>query len=330
MKKKLNIIAEIGSVHDGSFGNAKNLVILAKNCGATHVKFQLHIPESESLKDAPAPSYFTNEKRYNYFKRTAFTISQWKELLDFSLKNKVEFVISPFSKKALSIINSIGCKNIKIPSGEVTNRLLLESISKTNKNLFLSTGMNNWKEIDQAVEILKKNNLTIMQCSSLYPCPSEKIGLNIIKEMKRKYNLPVGLSDHSNGMAAGVGAIALGAETIEKHITFSNAMYGSDACNAMEPKEFKIFSKELKNIWKIINNPVNKDDTSDYLLTKKVFEKSLVLKKNISKGSIISIAYIDSKKPGDGISVMKYKEVLGKKVKSNLKKNHKLKKSDLC
>ena len=153
----INIIAEIGSVHDGSFGNSKKLIDLAKACGADYVKFQYHIAEHESLKNASNPQYFKEEKRYDYFKRTAFSLHQWKKLINHAKQKKIKFLCSVFSIQSFKNLLSLGIKSFKIPSGEVTNLPLLTVMSKyKNINIFLSTGMSNLSEIDQAYKILKK------------------------------------------------------------------------------------------------------------------------------------------------------------------------------
>ena len=179
-KKNLSIIAEIGSVHDGSFGNAIKLIDLTKECGADIVKFQMHIPEEETLDSAPSPEYFKNEQRFEYFERIKFNKDQWTKLYKYSKKKKIKFMVSPFSEKALDILLETGIDYIKVASGEVTNFSLLEKIVHSNIPCVLSTGMSDWNEIDSAIKILKKGNLAaIMQCSSIYPCPINKIGINI-------------------------------------------------------------------------------------------------------------------------------------------------------
>lgn len=327
MKK---IIAEIGSTHDGSFGNAKKIIKAAKDCGADIVKFQFHIPEFEMLSNAPNPSFFKSEGRYKYFLRTNFSLSQFKLLKDYAEQLNIGFMVSPFSEKAIELLKKISLKYYKVASGELTNLNLLEELKKTKKLIFLSTGMSNWSEIDDAVKILPKDKTIIMQCSSIYPCPEEMVGLNNIEIMRKRYGIPVGFSDHYLGFEAGFAAAALGATFIEKHITFSRKMYGSDAPFAMELDEFKRYVNGIKNIWKMNNNPVNKNNLKPYLKIKRVFEKSIILNKKLEKGHILKKNDLSFKKPGDGISAKYYKKIIGKKIKKNLPLNHKLKKSDLC
>ena len=328
MKKKFKIIAELGSVHDGKFHLAKKLIKLAAASGANVVKFQMHIADEETLEDAPSPDYFKAETRFNYFQRTAFTFNEWKKLKKICKNYKVEFLCSPFSEKAVDILEKIKVDNYKVPSGELTNLPLLERLKKTKKHIYLSTGMSNWKEITIATKLLKKN-YTLLQCSSIYPCPLENVGINVLLEMKKKYNCEIGFSDHTLGFSAPLAAAANGASVIEKHFTISRKMYGSDAKNSMEPREFLFLSQNLKEIWKIIKNPVNKNDIRKYSKMKYIFEKGIVSADYLSKGTILNKKNIAFKKPSNGIRALDYKKILGKKLRRNIKKNHKLKYKDL-
>ena len=323
------IIAEVGSVHDGSFGNACNLIKAAKLAGANAVKFQTHIAEAETLRNSPNPSYFKEESRYDYFQRTSFTPIQWKKLKLLSNKLKIKIISSPFSIEAFKMLYKSGIKNIKIASGEVSNTSLLEEIArKDDVNIILSSGMSDFKELDRAYKILKNNNLAILQCTSAYPCPPEKVGLNIIADISNRYKVPYGLSDHTEGYAAAFAAVALGANIIEKHFTFSKQMYGSDAKNSMEPDQFEVFSSGIKEIWKMHKNPLTKKITKDIKKMKKIFEKSIVASTNIKANSVIVLENLSFKKPGTGINASEYKKILNKKLKITKKKNSFFKWSD--
>lgn len=330
MKKKIFIVAEAGNLHDGSLDLAKCLIKEAAQCGADAVKFQAHIFEAESLPNAPAPAYFQNESRKEYFERTAFTLDQWRKIKEYAQENKIEFMSSPFSLEAVDLLEEIGIERHKIPSGEVTNLPLLEKVASTKKPVLLSSGMSTWKELDRAVETLNSEgckDITLMQCTSFYPCPPEKIGLNNIQKMKKRYGLKVGFSDHSMGISASIAAIALGAEVIEKHFTLSRRMYGSDAKHSMESKELKLFIKEIRDAEKALYIKVDKDVLAKEMKEmKKIFEKSIVAKKHILKGTSISIDDIAFKKPGDGIRADDYREILGNIVKVDIKKNTQLNK----
>jgi len=323
------IIAEIGSVHDGSFGNACKLVEVAAACGADAVKFQTHIAAAETLRDAPMPSYFAGEPRFEYFSRTAFTIEQHRALAQCCTDNRVEFLSSPFSLEAVDLLEEVGVVAYKIPSGEVTNLPLLERVVATRKPVFLSSGMSNWAELDAAVAALSQGgSLTVLQCASIYPCPLDRVGLNVITEMRDRWGVPVGFSDHTLGATAAFAAAALGASVVEKHFTFSRLMYGSDAINSMEPNEFRSFCGGLREIWSMRENPVDKDDLASYRDMKRIFEKSIVTACPMAAGTVLTLEMLAFKKPGDGLSAAKYQDVIGKKIVRDLAADHKLKISD--
>lgn len=322
------IIAEIGSVHDGSFGNAINLIEAAAMAGADIVKFQTHIADAETLENAPSPSYFSAESRYEYFKRTSFTQEKWATLKKVCDQNRVKFMSSPFSLEAVDLLEKIDVEFYKIPSGEVTNTPLLKKISSTNKQIILSSGMSDYSEIDAAYEILKNNHLIIMQCTSEYPCPPSNVGLNIIKEIEKRYNCIPGFSDHTIGFAASFAAAAIGAKYIEKHFTFSKLMYGSDAKNSMEPEDFKIFSAGIKEIWEMLENPIDKNSIEKFADMKLIFQKSIVINKDLETGHLLKYDDFDFKKPGNGISANQWQDFVGKKINKDLKKNNLLSKED--
>ena len=330
MKKPI-IIAELGSVHDGSFGNCLKLIKCAKQNGASIVKMQHHISEEETLKNAPNPKYFRSENRYEYFNRISFSKDQWSKIIKFCKKLKIDFMCSVFSVSSFEFLIKLGVKNIKIPSGEITNLNLLKKISKNKKiNIFLSTGMSNWTEINQAVSVFSKNNLIVFQCTSLYPCPLELSGINVISQLKKKFpKKTIGFSDHTIGNIAAVLALSAGAEYFEKHITFSNYMYGSDAKFATEPKNFKEYSNSLNQAYKILNNEVDKNNIKPFQNMRKVFQKSIYYKQNLKKNSFISENLMSFKKPANGIPANKYLSLLGKKIKRNVKKDQLVKLSDL-
>lgn len=332
MKKKqseVELIAEIGSVHDGSFGNALKLIDLAKECGASTVKFQTHIAEAETLKSAPSPSYFSSENRFDYFKRTSFTEQQWSRLIEHAQSLQLGIFSSPFSLEAVDLLESVGMPAYKIASGEVTNLPLLERLVRTGKKIYLSSGMSSWKELDAAVEVFKgKCELLVFQCTSAYPCTAEQVGLNVISEIKERYNVQAGLSDHTEGNAAAIAAVALGATAVEKHLTFSKKMYGSDAKNAAEPAQFQALAAAINEVAQMLDNPVDKADNSSFIGMKEVFEKSIVSLGPIRRGDRLTLDNIGFKKPGTGIPASSYKEVLGRKASRDLAPDSLIMRSD--
>lgn len=323
------IIAEVGSVHDGSFGNACKLIELAAQCGANVVKFQTHVAEAETLQDAPAPSYFRAEPRFAYFRRTAFSRDQWKELLSVARQKGLLFSSSPFASEAVDLLEDVGIDVYKIASGEVTNLPLLERIAQTKRTVVLSSGMSNWAELDRAVEVLRPcGDLVVMQCTSAYPCPVDRAGINVIDEMAARYGLPTGFSDHTQSIAAAVTAIAHGATVVEKHITFSRHMYGSDAQFGAEPEEFTRYCRELQDAWRIHDHPVDKADLRKLQEMKQVFEKSIVTATEIRAGQVLSRELLAFKKPGTGIRADQLEHVLGKRAARDLPADYMLRDED--
>ncbi len=326
----IRVVAEIGSVHDGSFGNALRLIEAAADAGADAVKFQTHIAEAESLPGAPAPGYFSDEPRIAYFKRTAFTPDQWRDLAAHAASRGVTFLSSPFSIEAVDLLETIGIAAYKIPSGEVSNLPLLERVAQTRKPVLLSSGMSDWRELDAAVAALRAAcPVTVLQCSSVYPCPPEQVGLNVIPEMRARWGLPVGFSDHTLGLAAPIAAAALGATVIEKHFTFSRLMYGSDAKHSTEPDEFRAMIEALHAVWRMLGHPVDKADASPYRDMKRIFEKSVVTAVAVRAGTPLARELLAFKKPGDGIPAARYRELIGRRVGRDLPADHKLAEGDL-
>ncbi len=312
--KQTQIICEVGMNHDGSIGNALRLIDAAAECGADAVKFQCHIAEAETTPNAPNPPYFKSESRYRYFQRTAFTPEQWKELIAYCRTKKIEFLCSPFSEEAVELLEDIGVERYKIPSGEVTNLPLMERIARTRKPVLLSSGMSTWAELDRAVAVFRKTNnpLILLQCTSEYPCPYDRVGLNVMLEMSDRYRVPVGLSDHTLSNYASFAAVTLGAGVIEKHMTFSRRMFGSDAKHSLEPVEFRDLVQGIRAIDVILQSQVNKDDVDSLQEMKQVFQKSVVATVDIAAGTKITPTMVAVKKPGTGIPAARIQEVVGR------------------
>ncbi len=330
-KDKTYIIAEVGSTHDGSLGNLLNLIKLCKKNGADAVKMQTHIPEFETIRNAPRPSYFKSEDRYEYFKRTSFNYKQYIKIIHHCKKIKIDFISSPFSIEAYNFLKKLGVKKIKIASGEINNLPLLQEINKSKNQIFLSTGMSNYKEIDFAIKNLNKQKLTIMQCTSDYPCKYKNVGINVISDFLRKYKSHmIGFSDHTIGEVAAILAVYSGAKVIEKHVTLSKHMYGSDAKFSMNPDEFSIFCKKIRDAEEIIYNRVNKNKLSkNQVKMREIFQKGIYLKTNLDKNTKIKKEHLSFKKPSKGIPAKDYLNVIGKYLKLNKSKNKVLKLSDL-
>ncbi len=326
------IIAELGNTHEGSVGLAKAMIKSAAECGAHIVKFQTHLFKEESLDNAPNPKYFNGESRKAYFNRTSFTREEYVVLKNYCEEMKVEFMSSPFSIKALHLLDELDVNYIKIPSGEVTNLPLLREVAKIGRRTILSSGMSTYSELSLAIEELKKNgckDLIVMQCTSMYPCDSFKVGLNNIAKFKEDFDVDVGFSDHTTSLSIPATAAYLGACIVEKHFTLSKQMYGSDAFNALEPAEFKEMVKNINESTLARDNPVDKDEIalelSDMKLT---FEKSLVYASDFIKGQVLNEQSFLAKKPGSGVSPVRLDKFLGKKLKKNVQKDSLIEEGD--
>ena len=311
----VQVIAEVGSVHDGSFGNAMKLVEAAAQAGADVAKFQTHIASAETLRSAPMPPYFKGEPRYEYFERTAFSFEQWQQLKAHCESQGLAFLSSPFSVEAVALLERLGVTEYKVGSGEVTNIPMLKAIGRTNKRVLISSGMSTWQELDQAVATVREfhDQITVLQCSSEYPCAPQDVGLNIMVEMRERYDLPVGLSDHTLFEFAPLAAVALGASVIEKHLTFSRAMYGSDARHSMEPQAFAEMVRGIRDVTVMRSHRLDKDAKAAELRNmKEIFEKSVVSVADIKSGQTISSDMLAVKKPGTGIPARRLDEIIGR------------------
>ena len=325
------IIAEIGSVHDGSFGNALKLIELACSVGADVVKFQTHIADAETTRYAPSPSYFKSESRFDYFERTAFSMDQWRDLKLKAHSLGMQFCSSPFSTSAVELLHEVEVDMLKIASGEVTNLPMLSYISELSYPVLLSSGMSSYAEIDNALVTLgTKNKICLMQCTSSYPASDKEIGLNILDEFRERFSssISLGYSCHSSKIYAPIAAAVLGATVIEKHLTFSRAMYGSDAQFALEPSEFKQMAEGIRSVWTMLDNPIQKT-TDKFHEMKMTFEKSIVAKIDIDIGETFSAKNLTVKKPGDGVGASNFENFVGKASTRPIKANEQLKWTDI-
>jgi N-acetylneuraminate synthase len=220
----------------------------------------------------------------------------------------------------------------KIPSGEVTNIPLIEKIARLRKHVILSSGMSSWQELDRAVETVRRQHdfLTVLQCTSEYPCTYDHVGLNVMDEIRQRYGVEVGLSDHTRTTYAALAAVALGASIIEKHFTFSRSMYGSDAANSLEPAEFADMARGIRAIEEMLSNPVDKNDLASLRAMKETFEKSIVALVDIPAGERLRAEVLGIRKPGTGISAARWTEVVGKRTTRPISRNVPLTPADIA
>jgi N,N'-diacetyllegionaminate synthase len=318
------IIAEIAQAHEGSLGIAHSYIDALAKTGVDAIKFQTHIAEAESsdFESFRVKFSYEDNTRFDYWKRMEFTIEQWDGLKHHCHDLGIEFISSPFSCAAVDLLKKIGVNKYKIGSGETSNFLMLQKIAETGKDILLSSGMSSFSEIDETLNFLKpfKNKISLFQCTTEYPTSPETWGLNVIPEMKNKYQLPIGFSDHSSDIYAPLAAVTLGAELLEFHAVFHKEIFGPDSKASLDMQQITQLVNGVRNIEKSINNPVDKNDNLKYASNKILFGKSLAINKDLDSGHIIEIEDLESKKPAErGISASEFQIIIGKKLNKSMK-----------
>ncbi|AUC79537.1 N-acetylneuraminate synthase [Nonlabens sp. MB-3u-79] len=322
----MDIIAEIGQAHEGSLGIAHSYIDALALTGVTAVKFQTHIAEAESseFEDFRVKFSYEDKTRFDYWKRMEFTTEQWAGLKKHCEDKNLEFISSPFSNKAVDLLEKIGVQRYKIGSGEVSNYLMLEKIIKTGKPILLSSGMSSYDELDKTVAFInnKGNNLSIFQCTTSYPSISGEWGLNLIPSFINKYNVPIGFSDHSGDIYACLAATTLGASLLEFHVVFDKQMFGPDANSSLTISEIKKLTNGVIQISNDLKSNSNfKRDNSKFADLKTIFEKSLAVNKDLKSGNIITFDDLEAKKPSTmGITAKEFESIVGRKLKTDLNK----------
>ncbi|WP_426483876.1 N-acetylneuraminate synthase family protein [Flavobacterium sp. 2] len=329
------IIAEIGQAHEGSLGILYSYIDAIAKTGVNAVKFQMHIAEAESSEHEPFRVKFSLEDktRFDYWKRMGFSLEQWKGIKAHCDQAGLDFICSPFSNLAVDWLEEVGVKYYKIGSGEVNNFLILEKIAQTGKPVILSSGMSSYTELDETVGFLKERNVdfSILQCTTAYPTQPEQYGLNVIPELKSRYNVTVGFSDHSAKKEACIAATALGASILEFHVVFDRELFGPDSKASLTIAEAKELVQAVQNIATALATPIDKNDIESLKPLKQIFEKSLAINKDLPKNHILRFEDLEAKKPkGFGILASNYKELIGKTLKSDMKQWDFLNEDDLA
>ena len=316
MSKTL-IIAEIGVNHNGNVDTAKKMIDVAKECGADIVKFQTFNTDALTSKFAKMAEYqkknIGEEKsQKDMLKSLALSYDDFKELADYCKEVGIVFLSTPFDIGSVHFLDSL--QDIwKIPSGEITNYPYLVEIAKTKKKIILSTGMCTMDEVEASLKVLKDNgatDITLLHCTTDYPAPLESVNLKAMLTLKEKFNCPIGYSDHTKGIEVSVAAVAMGAEVIEKHFTLDRNMPGPDHKASLEPSELKELVDAIRNVESAIGDG-NKKPTESELQNRNVARKSIVALKPIKKGELLSEDNLTTKRPGNGISPMRWNEIIG-------------------
>jgi N,N'-diacetyllegionaminate synthase len=327
---KTIIIAEAGVNHNGNYELARQMVIAAKEAGADYVKFQTAVPELVISRYAEKAEYqkkTTNpeQSQLEMCKNIHLALSDYAPLKLFCEQTGIKFLSTPFDLVSVDLLAGLDLDFWKIPSGEITNYPYLKKIAQTHKPVILSTGMSDMDEIQTAVNVLTKygttkDDITILHCNTEYPTPFEDVNLRAMQTIAEKFNVKVGYSDHTAGIEVPVAAVALGATVIEKHFTLDRNMEGPDHKASLEPGELKAMTAAIRNVEKALGNS-KKQVTESERKNMKIARKSIVAATDIKKGAIFAENNITVKRPGNGISPMRWEEVLGQVAKKDFMEN---------
>jgi len=323
---KTFVIAEAGVSHNGSLEIAKKLVDAAVDAGSDSVKFQTFRAERMVSNFAQKAEYqkettSRSESQFEMIKKLELSANAHEELIHYCKKNGIMFLSTPFDLESIELLNELGVEILKIPSGEITNLPYLREIGSLKRDTILSTGMADLKEIGQALDILigsgtPKDKITVLHCNSEYPTPFEDVNLLAMNTIKETFNVNVGYSDHTIGIEVPIAAVVLGASVIEKHFTLNKGMEGPDHRASLEPDELKCMVTAIRNIEKVLGDGIKRPSPSE-LKNKTVVRKSIVATIDIKEGSMFKENNITAKRPGIGISPMKWDDVIGRKAKRN-------------
>ena len=323
--KELELVVEIGQAHDGSLGILHSLIDAIAGAGAKIIKFQMHIAAAESSPHDEFRIQFSrvDATRRDYWRRMELSLDQWREVKLHCESLGCEFLCTPFSVQAVQVLEALNVERYKVGSGDVSNHLLLEAICRTEKPVILSSGLSTFDELDQAVDLFRsrKRSITVMQCTSEYPVAPERWGLNLIAELKARYQTPVGLSDHSGTIYPGLAAAALGAEMIEVHATFDRRMFGPDASSSLSIDQLAMLVQGVQQIGQALAHPRSKQQSDQAQNMRQLFGRSLTAATDIARDTPITFDQLEAAKPaGYGIPPSRYAEVLGKTLNRDLAK----------
>lgn len=314
------IIADGGINHNGDLDIAKELVAEAAKSGADAIKFQTHLPECEMLPDTETAEY-VGESLFDLLKSVELSRDDHVILKDYALSKRIMFLSTPFCIEAADLLEDLGVPAYKVGSGELTNFPLLKHIAKIGKPMIISTGMSTIEEIKDSIEFVKMYNdqIAVLQCTSTYPCAYENVNLNVIKILKNRFDVIVGLSDHSEGIYTSLAAVALGADIIEKHFTVDRNMPGPDQKASIEPHELIELVKGARAIELALGSSKNVID--EEIAVQRMARESVVSLIEISKDTIIEPDKIGVKRPGTGIPAKLLDEIVGKETTRTIKAN---------
>lgn len=311
------VVGEVAQAHDGSLGAAHAFVDAIAAAGADAVKFQTHIAAAESTPSEPWRTRFSRQDatRYEYWQRMEFTEDEWRGLADHAREQGLLFLSSPFSPAAVALLRRVGVDAWKVASGEVTNLDLVADLAHDGLEVLLSSGMSTWAEIEAAVEVCRSAGapVAVLQCNTAYPCPPEKVGLNVLAEMADRFDCPVGLSDHSGTIFPALAAVTLGAAAIEVHVTLSRDAFGPDVVASVTHHELAELVRGVRFVEAALAHPLDKDDEAAALGDmRSIFTKSVVAAQARPAGHVLRADDLVVKKPGTGIPASRAGDLVGR------------------
>jgi len=328
------VIGEVALTHDGSLGLAHAFIDAIAAAGADAVKFQTHIAAAESTPSEPFRVKFSRQDvtRYEYWERMAFTEAQWQGLADHCRDRGVLFVSSPFSIEAVDLLERIGQPIWKIASGEVSNARLLDRVLETGAPVLLSTGMSPFEETDAAVARVRSRgrDVGVLQCTTAYPCPPERVGLNLVPVYRERYGCWVGLSDHSATIYPGLAGAAIGLDVLEVHVTLSREMFGPDVVASVTTGELRQLVDGVRFIEMMRGHPLDKaQSAADTAPLRRLFTRSLVAGRDLAAGTVLAREHLLIKKPGTGLPPERLDEVVGRRLTRAVAADHLLAPEDV-
>jgi N,N'-diacetyllegionaminate synthase len=324
------VIAEIGNNHNGDVRLAEQLIDAAAQAGAGAVKFQTHIADAEMHPSTPSPPHF-DEPRLEFTRRMELSLDAHRDLKALAEEEGLVFFSSPFSVEAVDLLEQVGVPAYKIASGEVTNPPLLEAVAATGKPALLSSGMSGIEEVETAAAILRAggSELLVMQCTSAYPCPPERVNLRAMISMGERLGCLYGLSDHTPDIHVSIAAVALGAAAVEKHFTLDKNAYGPDHHSSLLPDDLARLVDGVRQIEAALGDGLKEHDSS-LDPVRATFEKSIVTRVAVQEGALLEREMLTTKRPGTGIPAVRLAEVVGRRAARPLEANALLEEADLA
>jgi N,N'-diacetyllegionaminate synthase len=320
------IIAEAGVNHNGSLEIAKTLIDVAAQSGADAVKFQTFKADKLVSKTAQKASYQkqttdADESQYAMIKKLELDERAHHELIEYCAQKNILFLSTPFDHESIDLLADLGMEIFKIPSGEITNLPYLRHIGSLKKEVILSTGMATLDEIDAALHVLTgagtaKESISVLHATTEYPCPMDEVNLRAMHTIRDTFDIRIGYSDHTRGIEIPIAAAAMGASVIEKHFTLDREMEGPDHKASLEPDELIAMVHAIRNIEKALGDGIKRPSPSE-LKNIPIARKSIVASRAITKGERLSEENIIIKRPGNGISPMRYDEIIGTVASKN-------------